>query len=129
MYISKRKIKASTKMTKRPIKADEALVDEEVIDVPAEEEAEVVIEPEATDLLFEVEDVAELVAEVTGEEVEVSVDEETGAATFAVGGDEITVEPEGDEEILESVRKPLANKKAVSASRKIARRVPSRKSK
>lgn len=127
MYISKRKIKASKEVSKRRlVKADE-VIDEEIVDVPAEEDAAVEIEPEATDLLFEVEDVADLVAEVTGEPVEVSVDDETGAAKFTVGDEEITVEPDGDEEILESVRRPLRNKKTVSASRKVVRRVPTSK--
>lgn len=133
MFISKRKIKASNQVwKKRTIEADEAL-DEQVVDVPVDEDiddaAGVMVEPEATDLLFEVEDVAELVAEVTGEAVEVSVDDETGAATFAIGAEEFTVEPEGDEEILESVRRPLRNKKPVAASRKVSRHVRTSKTK
>lgn len=133
MYITKRKIKASKEVSKkRMVKADEA-IEEEIVDVPeevAEEEVAVEIEPEATDLLFEVEDVAELVAEATGEAVEVAVDDETGAATFTVGDTEICVEPDGDEEILESVRKPFVGKKEVKASqkaRKVVRRVPAGK--
>lgn len=127
MYISKRKIKASKEVSKRRLVEADEVIDEEIVDVPAEEDAAVEIEPEATDLLFEVEDVADLVAEVTGEPVEVSVDDETGAAKFTVGDEEITVEPDGDEEILESVRRPLRNKKTVSASRKVVRRVPTSK--
>ena len=115
-------VKASTK--RRNIKADEEIMEEEIMeDAPVEEEvaeAEVEVAPEATDLLFEAEDVAELVAEVTGEEVAVTVDEE--AVTFEVGDDVYTVEPEGDEEILESTRKPLRNKKSVKASKVIRRR-------
>lgn len=90
--------------------------------VVAEEEldtqvgGEAVVEPEASDLLFEAEDVAELVAEITGENVEVTADEDS--VVFAVGDDEYTVEAEGDEEVLEAVRRPLKNKKAVKASRK-----------
>lgn len=90
--------------------------------VVAEEEldtqvgGEAVVEPEASDLLFEAEDVAELVAEITGEDVEVTADEDS--VVFAVGNDEYTVEAEGDEEVLEAVRRPLKNKKAVKASRK-----------
>ena len=60
-------------------------------------EEEVQVAPEATDLLFEVEDVAELVAEVTGEEVEVTAEEEE--VTFAVGEEEFVVQAEGDEEV------------------------------
>lgn len=80
---------------------------------------EVMVAPEATDLLFEAEDVAELVAEVTGEPVEVEA--EDTSVTFSIGEDQYTVEAEGDEEVLESVRRPLAGKKKVSASRKAAK--------
>ena len=83
-------------------------------EVEVAEEGAVDVTPEATDLLFEAEDVAELVAEVTGEDVEVTADED--AVTFAVGEDEFTVEPEGDEEVLESVRRPMKNKRPVKAS-------------
>lgn len=84
----------------------------------AEEMAEAVVAPEATDLLFEAEDVAELVAEVTGLPVEVSADEDS--VVFAVGEDEYTVHAEGNEEILQAVRKPFARKKTVSASTRMA---------
>lgn len=97
-----------------------------------------VVAPEATDLLFEAEDVAELVAEVSGEPVEVTADEDS--VVFAVGEDEYTVEAEGDEEILETSRRALAGKRKVSASakrpgraikastrRRTIRKVPSKK--
>lgn len=84
-------------------------------------EEEVTVAPEATDLLFEAEDVAELIAEVTGKEVEVTADEDM--VTFSVDGDEFTVEPEGDEEVLEAVRKPFARKRTVASSRKVNRTV------
>lgn len=83
---------------------------------------EVNVAPEATDLLFEANDVAELVAEVTGEAVEVEADDST--VTFTVGEDQFTVEAEGDEEVLEATRRPLKNKRAVSAT---TRRTPGRK--
>lgn len=95
MYIQRRRITANTDVDANPSVA-----------------------PEAADLLFEAEDVAELVAEVTGEPVDVTADEDT--VTFAVGEDEYTVEAEGDEEILEAVRKPLARKSKVAASRAAA---------
>lgn len=94
MYIQKRKITAS-----------------EDIDGGA---AGATVAPEATDLLFEAEDVAELIAEVTGEAVEVTADDET--VTFAVGDTEFTVEAEGTEEILETSTKVLRGKKPVKAS-------------
>lgn len=83
----------------------------------------VMLDEEATDLLFEAEDVAELVAEVTGEDVEVTADEDQ--VVFAVGEEEYTVEPEGDEEILESCS--TKGRKAVKASRKVAGRKPVRR--
>ena len=86
---------------------------------PEVDEGGVDVAPEATDLLFEAEDVAELVAEVTGEAVEVTAEEDT--VTFAIGEDEYTVEAEGNEEILESVRRPMRGKRTVAAS---TRRTP-----
>lgn len=121
-------VKASkAAMRRRNIKADE-MVDEEIIDDAPVDDAEVGgvdVAPEATDLLFEAEDVAELVAEVTGEEVAVTVDDD--AVTFEVGEDVFTVEPEGDEEILEATRKPLRNKKSVKASKVMKRRPAKRR--
>lgn len=74
------------------------------------------VAPEATDLLFEAEDVAELVAEVTGEPVEVTTDEDV--VTFAVGDAEYTVEADGDEEVLETSRRAFRGRRPVSASRR-----------
>ena len=74
------------------------------------------VAPEATELLFEAEDVAEVVAEATGQDVAVDVTD-TGVE-FTVGeGEEaevFTVEPEGDEELLEASTRVM--KKAVKAS-------------
>lgn len=90
--------------------------------ITASEEAEVEVEvkPEATDLLFEAEDVAELLAEVTEQPVDVSVDGED--IIFSVGEDEFVVTPEGDEELVESSVKTL--KKPVAANRKVAKKAP-----
>ena len=126
-------VKASKSVVRRRnIKADEMIEDEVVDDVPVEDDVpdapeeggEVDVAPEATDLLFEAEDVAELVAEVTGEEVAVTVDDDS--VSFEVGEDVFTVEPEGDEEILES-RKIPASKKSVKASKVIKRRPAKRR--
>lgn len=113
MFIQKRRIVA------------EDVIDEQVDDMPIEDEgaAGVSVDPQATDLLFEAEDVAELVAEVTGQPVEVTVEDDF--VTFAVGEDEYTIEAEGDEEILESSRKALKNKRRVSASTR--RKAPARR--
>ena len=91
--------------------------------VMANEEVE--IAPEATELLFETEDVAEIVAEATGEPVEVEVTEDI--VEFTVGeGEEaavFTIEPEGDEEILEASTRVLRKgRKPVKASTRTARR-------
>lgn len=113
---------------KRRIVAEDEIMDQEMDDVVDEGGAgDVEVAPEATDLLFEAEDVAELVAEVTGEAVEVTVDDD--AVTFAIGDDEFTVEAEGDEEILEASRKVLRGKRRVSAStsRKVAPRKPAKR--
>ena len=73
------------------------------------------VAPEASDLLFETEDVAELLAEVTGEDIEVTA--EDTAVTFSVGDDDYTVEAEGDEEIVESSTRFNRSKRRISASR------------
>lgn len=75
--------------------------------------AETEVATEATELLFEAEDVAEILAEVSGEDVEVTADGDV--VTFAVGEDEYVVEAEGDEEYVES-SVSIKNKKAVAAS-------------
>ena len=82
--------------------------------------ASVEVDAEATDLLFEAEDVAELLAEVTDQVVEVSVDGDD--VIFSVGDDEFTVTPEGDEELLEASTKVM--KRPVTSRRKIAQKRP-----
>lgn len=94
------------------------------------------IAPEATELLFETEDVANLLAEATGEDVEVTTSEDGDEVEFAVGEDVYTVSPDENEniEVLESVRRPFKGRKAVAASTKrnvaaskVTRRVVKRK--
>ena len=85
---------------------------------------ETVNEPIVGDLLFEAEDVAELLAEVTGEAVEMEVNDEGLSVEFAIGDDVYTVEAEGTEEVVTSAKKSNAApeataKKPVSASRRI----------
>lgn len=77
-------------------------------------EEEINVAPEATELLFEAEDVAELVSEVTGQDVEVTADENT--VTFAVGEDEFVVEAEGDEGVVEESRRIPKSRRPVKAS-------------
>jgi len=112
---SKKVVKASNrKATRRAVRASEEF--EEDVDV-TEGEGAVDVADEAADLLFEAEDVAELVAEVTGEDVAVTADEDT--VVFEIGNDEFVVEAEGTEEILESTR--TRGKKSVKASRRAPR--------
>lgn len=110
-------IKASNSriQRRRAIKADEEIMDEEVTDDDAG--AAVEVAPEASDLLFEAGDVAELIAEVTGQDVAVEADENT--VTFEIGDDQFVVEADGDEEILEATKRPLQGKKPVKASRQV----------
>lgn len=115
---TKRPIRANEKM----IRSDEEIDTEEVIDEPVEEEIidePVEDEPVQEELLFEAEDVAQLLAEYSGEAVDYTVDDETTEVTFTIGEDEITVTPEGDEEIVEEStrvrgQKIAASKKATS---------------
>jgi methyl-accepting chemotaxis protein len=116
MYIQKSSKKVNTRS--RKIKAE----DEVIVDDVQDDAGEVEVAPEATDLLFEAEDVAELIAEVTGEDVAVEVDDDK--VTFEVADDTFEVVPEGDEEILEASRKVLKGKKSVKASRKVVSRRP-----
>lgn len=117
MYISK----YSTKKARRRVTAGDE------IDAPVETtaEAEVVVDPSATELVFETEDVAQLLAEVTGDTVEVEADE--NAVIFSVGDADYTVEPEGDEEILETSRRVLRGKKPVAAAARTRAKRPARR--
>ena len=72
---------------------------------------------EATDLLFEAEDVAQLISEITGEDVTVEVSEDGESVDFTVGDEVYTAQAEGDEELVESSSRIATNKRNVSASR------------
>lgn len=116
MFITRRRIVADDELDTR---VDDVDVTDEVMD----DEGGVDVDPEATDLLFETEDVAQLVAEVTGEDVEVTVDDDAGDVSFAVGEDVYTVTPEEDTEILESCKasskaRPKRRVKASTAQRR-----------
>ena len=102
--------------TKR-VSASQVVAEDEILDEVVDEvaeDAQVEVDPEATELLFEAEDVAELVAEITGQDVEVSVNDDD-TVDFAIGEDVYTVSAEGDEEILEASTRVL-KKKDVKAS-------------
>jgi len=122
-------VRASKKVepsTKRPIRAnrrvirsDEEIEDIEDIDVPVDEEI-IDEEPVQEELLFEVGDVAEVIAEVTGEPVDYTVDDETAEVTFSYGEDEITVTPEGTEEVVEDSTRISKAAKKIAAAKKVA---------
>lgn len=102
--------------------------------VVAEEEVmteEVEVAPEAAEMMFEAEDVAELLAEVTGREVTVDVTDDATACTIEVGEDVFEIDA-SDAEVLydeEAAPAPVAEsrrlraRKPVAASKKPAGRV------
>ena len=123
-----RSVRASqSSLRRRAIKADVDFDDAPIddidapVDAPADvEEADVTVDPEATELLFEAEDVAELISEITELPVDVTVDEDE--VVFAVGDDEFTVTPEGDEEIVEQSTRMRKSARIVSASKRMPAR-------
>ena len=124
---ARRPVSASRQaIRRRAIKADEEFDDiPEDIEAPVADEAGVTVDDAASELLFEAEDVAELVSEVSGLPVDVTVDE--NEVTFTVGDDEFTVTPEGDEEIVEESKRMRKSARRVSASRRMPARRPSRR--
>ena len=120
MFVKKRRIVAEAEIDPQM----DAPVED--VDMTDEGAGAVSVDEEATDLLFETDDVAQLVAEVTGEDVQVTTDPETDAVVFGIGQDEFTVTPEGDEEILEA--RTMPKKPAVKASTRTKTFSPSRKS-
>lgn len=121
---SRRVSSASTRRpvraSRKPIKAEDEIeeiddIDVEDIDVDDFEEPEI----EEQEILFEAEDVAEVLAEATGEPVDYTVDDETTEVTFTVGENEITVTPEGDEEVVEE--STIVRGRKIAASRKMRR--------
>ena len=116
---AKRPVRAS----RRAIRADEDF-DDEIIDAPADDEvAEFDDEPVEEEILFEASDVAEVLAEVTGEPVDYTVDDDTTEVTFTVGDEEVTVTPEGDEEVVEESTRVRGRKIAAARRMRNARRV------
>lgn len=113
---SMRIAKKSPSMKKRTVRASEEIVEQPAGDVD--------VTDEATDILFETEDVAQLLAEVTEEDVTADVDDKSGDIIFTVADDEYVVEPEEDAELLEACTRPRRSARRVSAS---SRRVPSKR--
>lgn len=133
MFVSKKNTKKVTAGDDLDTEVMDPEMDEDVVDDTPDADEDVNVAPDATDLLFEAEDVAQLVAEVTGQPVDVEKAEDGNSVEFTVGEDVFTVTAEGDEEVLEAVRKPLKKKKPVSASTnrkhagKTVRKLPSKK--
>lgn len=112
---NKKSVKASC-VTRKPSKAVKAEEEIEETEAPETEVA-----PEATELLFETEDVAQLLAEVTDEDVTVDVDDDTDEIVFTVADEEYTVAPDGEEELLEASTR-IMGKKRVNAASKLRNR-------
>jgi hypothetical protein len=96
---------------------DDEIIDEDIEDVDIDEA------PVSEEILFEASDVAELLAEYSGEPVDYTVDDETTEVTFTVGDEELTVTPEGDEEVVEESTRVRGRR--IAASRRIPK--PTRK--
>lgn len=103
------------KFTKKTVRASRTAMRPRTKRIMAETE----VAPEASDLLFEVEEVAQLVAEITGEDVAVEADEST--VTFDVAGETFTCEAEDDAEEVEASRK-IAGRRPVKASSTVPNR-------
>lgn len=110
-----------SKRSTKAIQADDELDVED--ELPEVEDTDVEVSPEATELLFETEDVAQLLAEVTQQPVDVDTADDGESVEFTVGKDVYTVESEGNEEVLESVRKPFKRKKAIKSSRQMSKNI------
>lgn len=119
---ARRQVRASA-MASRKIHAEEDIevpeMDAELPEPAADVEPDVTVDEVASTLLFEAEDVAELIAEVTDQPVDVTVDEDE--VEFAIGDDVYTITPEGDEEIVEESTRLRKGARRVSAARRVAR--------
>ena len=96
------------RIVKKPSNMNKIRAAEEIKPTP---EVEVEVTPQAGEFLFETEDVAELLAEVTEEEVIADINPDEDTIVFTVGDEEYIVEPEGNEEVLEASTK-VRNRKA-----------------
>lgn len=87
------------------------------------------IAEEVSDFVFDADDVAELVADVTGEDVEVGVSEDGESVEFSVGDEMFICSGEPADESVESASKIGRRKKRVSASSngRTVRRIPRRR--
>lgn len=92
--------------------------------------ADTEVAEEAVDLLFETNDVAELIAEVTGEDVDVTADGEV--VEFSVGDETYTCSAEPGDETVESSTRVRTKRRVAASTRRIpagrtVRKLPRRK--
>lgn len=117
------------------------VADDEIIEKPVDQVAnDVDVEPSAAEMLFEAEDVADILAEVTGQPITVEVADDASQCVIGVGDDEFTIDAEDAEQINEAApvpeEEPVAESKKIrgkavqAASKlggKVIKRVPSKK--
>ena len=77
---------------------------------------DITVAPEASELLFQAEDVAELIAEVTEDTVAVDISDDGSTIKFTVGDAQYTIEAEGDEEVLEASTRISRSRRPVKAA-------------
>lgn len=94
------------------------VADDEIMEQPVDQVADDVdVEPAAAEMLFEAEDVADILAEVTGQPITVEVADDASQCVIGVGEDEFTIDAEDAEEINEA--EPVPEEKPVAESKKI----------
>ena len=117
------------------------VADDEIMEKPVDQVAyDVDVEPSAAEMLFEAEDVADILAEVTGQPITVEVADDASQCVIGVGDDEFTIDAEDAEQINEAApvpeEEPVAESKKIrgkavqAASKlggKVIKRVPSKK--
>lgn len=122
MFIKKRRIVAEEEL---PETVDTEM--EETFDDEDAGEGEVNVDPEISEVLFEAQDVGEILAEVTGEDVDVYSDQDTGDVIINVGDEEYTITPDEDAEEVTSAKKPAARRPVKASTRRGAVRRPASK--
>lgn len=94
------------------------VADDEIMEQPVDQVADDVdVEPAAAEMLFEAEDVADILAEVTGQPITVEVADDASQCVIGVGEDEFTIDAEDAEEINEA--EPVPEEEPVAESKKI----------
>ena len=99
--------------SKKKIVADDEIMEQSVDQVADD----VDVEPSAAEMLFEAEDVADILAEVTGQPITVEVADDASQCVIGVGEDEFTIDAEDAEQINEA--EPVPEEEPVAESKKI----------